>query len=66
MNFEIKAPMICAIYGISPATEVFLSQLNNSDTIVGLLDGYCQEGELYGKPIISLEEAIKKGINTIV
>jgi len=66
MNFEIKAPMICAIYGISPATEVFLSQQNNSDTIVGLLDGYCQEGELYGKPIISLEEAIKKGINAIV
>jgi len=58
--------MVCAIYGISPATEVFLSQLNNQDSVMGLLDGYCREGELYGKPIISLESAIEQGVDTII
>lgn len=57
---------VIAIYGISPATQEFLQQQNSEFNVIGLLDGYCQGGELYGKPIISLEEAILSGVEAII
>lgn len=55
-----------AVYGISPATQEFLEQKGDKYHIVGLLDGYCQEGEIYGYSIISLEEAFRKEIEAII
>ncbi len=55
-----------AIYGLSPATQEVLTQLDNKYNVVGLLDGYCQSGNLYGKPIISMEQAIENNVEAII
>lgn len=54
-----------AIYGLSPLTETLLTQLSGYQ-IVGLLDGYRTEGELYNQPILSFETAIQSGVRLII
>lgn len=54
-----------AVYGLSPLTETVLTQLSDH-SIIGLLDGYRTEGELYGKPILSLENAIQHNVSLII
>ena len=49
-----------AIYGLSTETEKAIAELDDFLDIVGLLDGFREEGEIYGKRIISL------GHNTII
>lgn len=39
---------------------------NPSLPVVGLLDGYREDGELYGYPILSLQEAFERGARTII
>ena len=39
-----------ALYGLSNETERVISELNNQYNIVGLLDSFCRDGEIYGKP----------------
>lgn len=60
-----KKPAI-AIYGLSPATQELLEQIGDQYDVVGLLDGYRQEGTLYGRKIISLNEAVQKKIEAII
>lgn len=55
-----------ALYGLSNETERVISQLNNQYNIVGLLDSFCKDGELYGKAIISMDEAVKRQVKLIV
>lgn len=55
-----------ALYGLGVETEKLLNQIGDKFDIVGLLDGYKQEGELFGKPIISLESAIKQDVRLIL
>lgn len=55
-----------AIYGLSPATQELLEQIGDQYDVVGLLDGYRQEGTLYGRKIISLDEAVQKKIEAII
>lgn len=57
---------VIAIYGLSISTQGLLEQLENEYDIVGLLDGYRQSGNLYGKPIISIEQAIENNVEAIV
>ena len=46
-----------AVYGLSPLTADLLERLDGY-RVAGLLDGYQTSGTLYGKPILSIEEAI--------
>lgn len=55
-----------ALYGLGTETERYISAYGETASIVGLLDGFCTEGELYGYPIISFEEAIASGVTQIV
>lgn len=55
-----------AVYGLSVLTEEALPVVESECRVVGLLDGYRTEGELYGKRILPLEEAVKKGVALIL
>ena len=50
-----------ALYGLGTETERFLDEWGNGLRIVGLLDGFCEEGELYGYPILSHRSAVEQG-----
>lgn len=54
-----------ALYGLSPLTGTLLKRLDGF-WVVGLLDGYQTSGELYGKPIFSMQEALDSGVRLIV
>ena len=55
-----------AIYGLGTETERVLAEVNGVTTVIGLLDGFCEQGELYGKPIISLQNAVEQEIKLIL
>ena len=54
-----------ALYGLSPLTGTLLKRLDGFH-VAGLLDGYQTSGELYGKPIFSMQEALDSGVRLIV
>lgn len=64
-NFSDKTDRTLAIYGIGKHTESILSHFT-SDNIVGLMDGTRTGGNIYGKSIISMEEAVGLGVDMIV
>lgn len=55
-----------AIYGLGTETEKALEELGTGFQVVGLLDGYREDGLLYGKPIIPLSQAVESGIKWIL
>ncbi len=55
-----------AIYGLGTETERVLNEIGQDFQIIGLLDGYKEEGKLYGKPIISLQQAIECQVKLIL
>lgn len=55
-----------AVYGLGRETERYLPQLCRLFELVGLLDSFQHDGELYGLPIISLHKAIDLGVELIV
>ena len=55
-----------ALYGLGTETEKVLKEFAKDYEIVGLLDGFQENGELYGKSIISLDDAIKKEVKLII
>lgn len=55
-----------AVYGLSTETERFLSEFGDKVNIIGLLDGFREEGEMYGYPIISLQSAAGQGISVVI
>ena len=55
-----------AIYGLSAETERFLKECSLNIDIVGLLDGFKEEGSEYGYPIISLNDAVESGVSFIL
>lgn len=55
-----------AVYGLSTETDKELPNLLAEYNIVGLLDGFKTDGELYGQPIISMEAAIELRITKII
>ena len=55
-----------ALYGLGIETEKVLKEIECDCSIVGLLDGYKEDGMLYGKPIISLREAIESHVKLIL
>lgn len=55
-----------AIYGLSEATQKVLEEIGYGANVIGLLDGYCSSGNLYGMPIISLEQAVEEQVGLIL
>lgn len=55
-----------AIYGLGAETERILHEMGRSFQVVGLLDGYREEGMLYGMRIISMQEAIAHHVKLIL
>lgn len=55
-----------ALYGLGTETERLLSKLGNGVSIIGLLDGFREEGEIYGYPIIPIVETVSKGVSLII
>jgi len=55
-----------ALYGLGTETQRFLSDHGDKLSVVGLLDGFRIDGEMYGYPIIPLEETIEKNVSRII
>lgn len=55
-----------AVYGLGADTPKLLCQLPNNMDVVGLLDSFETSGEMYGKQIISLHNAIGMGIALVI
>lgn len=55
-----------ALYGLGTESEYAIAQLDNEFEIIGLLDGFKEEGELFGKPIVSLLDAVEKKVKLII
>ena len=55
-----------AIYGLGTETEKVLKEISGKFHIVGLLDGFKEDGVLYGQSIISFKEAIDSDVKLIL
>ena len=51
---------LIVIYGLGIETKRVLTELDGKFRIIGLLDSYRVSGSMYGKPIISVHEAIDR------
>ncbi len=54
------------LYGLGTETEKVLGELDSDFTIAGLLDSFQESGELYGKPILSLQQAVHMQVKLII
>ena len=55
-----------AIYGLGTETERFINCYGARLKIVGLLDGFRTEGEVFGYPVITMEQAVEMDITFIL
>lgn len=55
-----------ALYGLGTETERFLSEFGDRIKVVGLLDGFREDGEVYGYPVIPVEETSLRGVRLIL
>lgn len=55
-----------ALYGLGTETGRFLNEHREDMTVIGLLDSFREEGELYGCPVIPLKSAIAWGVSLII
>jgi len=55
-----------SIYGLGTETERFLNEYGERINIVGLLDGFRSDGEIYGYPIIPVSEISSRGVKLII
>lgn len=55
-----------AIYGLSTETEKVLPELVLNFEVIGLLDGYKEDGEIYGFPIIPFSEVMIQKAELII
>ncbi|MDE6662368.1 MAG: HAD hydrolase-like protein [Lachnospiraceae bacterium] len=55
-----------AIYGLGTETERVLSEIGSDFHIIGLLDGFREDGVIYGKPIVSLEHVAESQVKLII
>lgn len=62
---EYKGKKI-ALYGLGTETERFLSEHKEDVSVSGLLDGFKEDGEIYGYPIIPLAETVSKGVRLVI
>ena len=62
----LNAQLKFALYGLGTETERFIKERRIDANILGLLDSFRTEGELYGYSIISIDEAIQRGVDVIL
>ena len=55
-----------ALYGLGTETERFIKEYGENLHIIGLLDGYKEDGNIFGYPITSIDKAICEGISLII
>ncbi|MCI8512837.1 MAG: HAD hydrolase-like protein [Lachnospiraceae bacterium] len=55
-----------AVYGLGAEAVKVLRELKDTVSVVGLLDSCREEGELYGFPVLSLEQAFAASISLIL
>ena len=55
-----------ALYGLGTETKGALLSLEDRFEILGLLDSFREEGELYGKKIVSLSYVVEAGVKLII
>ena len=55
-----------ALYGLGTETERFINEYGGRVSMVGLLDGFRTDGEIYGYPIMPIAEAPAKGVRLII
>lgn len=55
-----------ALYGLGAGTQEALRELRREHEVVGLLDSFREDGELYGERILSFDAAVGAGIALIV
>lgn len=55
-----------ALYGLGTETMRAVADLENDFEIVGLLDGFREDGEMYGQAVISFDDAVKSGAELII
>ncbi len=55
-----------AVYGLSEETRRTLDKIGDKADVIGLLDGYQKKGEVFGKPVISLEQAVDEHVSLIL
>lgn len=55
-----------ALYGLGTETERFIKEYGERLSIIGLLDGYKEDGNMFGYPIISMDKAISEGVSLII
>lgn len=55
-----------SLYGLGTETERFLNEYGGKISVVGLLDGFKSDGEIYGYPIIPISETPLKGVKLII
>lgn len=60
----LKSPIV--IYGLGDETRKFISEWGNKISIVGLLDGYLEDGEMFGYPIITMQDVIDGNVPMIL
>lgn len=64
MNFDGTDTI--ALYGLGTETEKAITELQEKYEIVGLLDGFRDSGEIYGKRIISLNDTLSLNVSKII
>ena len=57
---------LIALYGLGTETKKALLSLEGRYEIIGLLDSFREEGKLYGKDILPLSQAFKRGVKLII
>lgn len=55
-----------ALYGLGTETERFIAEHKSGMAIEGLLDGFKEDGEIYGYPIIPLNETVARDVRLII
>lgn len=55
-----------ALYGLGTETERFLAEYGKELLIMGLLDGFRTDGEIYGYPIIPVSEILSRDVSLII
>lgn len=64
--FQNFAGQKIALYGLGTETGKALEELTGEFRIAGLLDSFKESGELYGKPILSLQQVIDMQVSQII
>lgn len=66
LNTYCKGKSSVALYGLGTETERFISHFSSQLSIIGLLDGFKDCGELYGYPIIPLSALPEHNVSLII